>query len=316
MSADRITPVRPTGPPQGSGFGDPLRREREARGLTLDAVADATRIARHHLEALERSDLGALPSGPFGKGYLRSYAKLLGLDPEPILEAYRAMERQRGVGSAEAEQRMLGELSHLVEQRTGEKGPALRNMGRARLVLALAGLVLVAGALVSFLTGRQREPSVSPPPSTLSQPSPAVAEPRPLEVVPARGGERPESRTPRDRVKPSPPPPSDALEVSDHGVGSGLTARSLVGQADRFPEGTRVAFWTRVVGGRSGHVIRHVWFREGQAVMRADLPVGGSPWRTYSRLILAQAGSWAVEARTSDGRLLARQEFLCEPGER
>jgi cytoskeletal protein RodZ len=85
MHVERM-PVRPIGPPKQSAFGDPLRRKREELRLTLDAVADTTRIARHHLEALERSDLGALPIGPFGKGYLRTYAKLLGLDPEPILE--------------------------------------------------------------------------------------------------------------------------------------------------------------------------------------------------------------------------------------
>jgi hypothetical protein len=106
--------------------------------------------------------------------------------------------------------------------------------------------------------------------------------------------------------------------VSDHGVGTGLAGGWLVGESDRFPEGTRVSFWTRVLGGQPGHVIRHVWFREGQAVMSADLPVGGPHWRTYSRLLLAEgsAGSWAAEARTSDGRLLARQEFLCEPAGR
>jgi len=315
MCADRMPPVRPSGPPKESAFGDPLRRKREALRLTLDAVADTTRIARHHLEALERSDLGALPSGPFGKGYLRTYAKLLGLDPEPILEAYRAMEQQRGVGSAEAELRMLDELSHLVGRRgAGEKRPALRDVGRARLVLTLAGLALVFGALGSYLIGgRVREPSSSTSP-TLSEPRPPVLERRLPEVVPPHGQEPPESRTHRAGVKASPPPPSDALEVSDHGVGTGLAGGSLVGQSDRFPEGTRVAFWTRVLGGRPGHVIRHVWFREGQAVMSADLPVGGPHWRTYSRLLLAEgsAGSWAAEARTSDGRLLARQEFLCE----
>ena len=321
MHADRM-PVRPIGPPRVSAFGEPLRRKREALSLTLDSVADTTRIARHHLEALERSDLGALPSGPFGKGYLRTYAKLLGLDPEPILDAYRAMEQQRGVGSAEAELRMLDELSQLVERRgLEEKRPALRAGGRAGLLLTLGGLALAFGALGSYRIGaRVREPSLSTPPTPSM--SPALSEQRPPvperglpeRVVPLHRQEPPESRRHRAGVAASQPPTSDALEVSDQGVGTRLVDRWLVGQSDRFPEGTRVAFWTRVLGGQPGQVIRHVWFREGQAVMSADLPVGGPHWRTYSRLLLAQgsAGSWATEARTSDGRLLARQEFLCE----
>jgi hypothetical protein len=52
--------------------------------------------------------------------------------------------------------------------------------------------------------------------------------------------------------------------------------------------------------------------------MRADLPIGGRHWRTYSRFLLPEgsAGRWAVEARTSDGRLLVRDEFLCTADDR
>lgn len=108
------------------------------------------------------------------------------------------------------------------------------------------------------------------------------------------------------------------LQVSEHGVGTGLVNRRLVGEADRFAAGTRVSFWNLVLEGQPGHVVRHVWFHEGRAVMRADLPIGGPRWRTHSRLLLPEgaAGRWAVEARTSDGRLLVRDEFLCESGSR
>ncbi len=79
-----------------------------------------------------------------------------------------------------------------------------------------------------------------------------------------------------------------------------------------------MAFWTLVLGGQPGHVIRHVWFHEGRAVMRVDLPIGGPRWRTFSRLLLPEgsAGGWAVEARTSDGRLLVREEFACQSDDR
>jgi hypothetical protein len=116
------------------------------------------------------------------------------------------------------------------------------------------------------------------------------------------------------RARPTGPSPAaglstDALQVSDHGVGTGLVDHRLVGRAYRFAEGTLVSFWSLVLGGQPGHVIRHVWFQE-----KADLPIGGPHWRTHSRLLLSggSAGLWAVEARTSDGRLRARDEFLCE----
>ena len=292
----------------GDAFGERLRRAREARGLALDAVADATRIARHHLEALERNDLDALPPGPFGKGYVRSYAKLLGIDPEPILEDYRVRERQRGLGTAEDERRMLEQLSHLLQKpETTKRLPPL-TARTAILAVALG----VLGTLGWFLTrARAPETSVatSPPPS--AQAPPEVEAPR--VGIPAGSG----SRTPRKAVEAT-APPTDALQISEHGVGTGLALRRLVGQADRFPAGTLVSFWTLVLGGQPGHVIRHVWFHEGRAVMRANLPIGGPHWRTYSRLLLPEGsvGRWAVEARTSDGRLLVRDEFLCESHDR
>jgi transcriptional regulator with XRE-family HTH domain len=285
-------------------FGELLRRAREARGLALEVVADATRIARHHLEALERSDLDALPAGPFGKGYVRSYAKLLGIDPEPILEDYRIRERQRGLGTAEDERRMLEELSHLVRKAETRKRPPLLIARRASLALAVGLGVL--GTLGWFLT-HARAPETSAP---TSPPLSARASP---EVDSPPEGNPAETRTPERAVEAA-APPTGALQVSEHGVGTGLASHRLVGQADRFPAGTRVSFWTLVLGGQPGHVIRHVWFHEGRAVMRTDLPIGGPHWRTDSRLLLPEgsAGRWAVEARTSDGRLLVRDEFLCE----
>jgi transcriptional regulator with XRE-family HTH domain len=301
-----MPPGGPTEIALGSSFGELLKRAREARGLGLDAVANATRIARHHLEALERSDLDALPAGPFGKGYVRSCATLLGIDPEPLLQDYRVRERQRGRGSAQDERRLIEELSHLV--RRVERPTPLRAR-RPRLavvalpILGILGLgILAAGG---WLRSGSRSPraSIATPPLR-STPSPGVEEP-----VPARPSRN------RGEVVETPPPPTDALRVADHGVGTGLAARWLVGRAERFPPLTPVTFWTLVLGGQPGHVIRHVWFQEGQAVMRVDLPIGGPHWRTSSRLLLPEgsAGRWAVEARTSDGRRLVRDEFLCEP---
>jgi transcriptional regulator with XRE-family HTH domain len=307
VSTDHITPGDPTGFATGGAFGELLRRAREARGLALDAVADATRIAPRHLEALERSDLDALPAGPFGKGYVRSYAKLLGIDPEPILEDYRVRERQRGLGTAEDERRLLEELSHLVRKSEATKR---RPLTARRASLALALVLGILGALGWFLTrARAREASVATSPNRPVRASPQVEAPR--EGKPAG------SRTPERAVEAA-APPTEALQVSEHGVGTGLVNRRLVGEADRFAAGTRVSFWNLVLGGQPGHAVRHVWFHEGRAVMRADLPIGGPRWRTYSRLLLPEgaAGRWAVEARTSDGRLLVRDEFLCESGGR
>jgi cytoskeletal protein RodZ len=296
--------------------------------VPLDDLADATRIARHHLEALERSDLQALPPGPFGKGYVRSCAKALGIDAEPLLESYRALERQRGLGGAEGERRMLDEMAHLVGHRSGAQGRPVRRTATAGAVaLAITGLAVAGAVGWSLARGRAHAPSASSSPAP-SRPRPATAAAKPPESPTARVVTTAKPAAARTAHAVAPPRPAraakaeeaalvvatDGIEISHHGVGSGLLDRRLVGESDHFVAGSQVAFWTLVVGGRRGHVIRHVWYRNGRPVATAELPVGGPHWRTFSRVFLpaGAAGQWAVEAQTADGRLLARDEFVCE----
>ena len=62
-------------------FGDKLRREREARGLTVEAVASQTKIPPRHLVALERGDALPLPAF-YQRAEVRAVARALGLDEE------------------------------------------------------------------------------------------------------------------------------------------------------------------------------------------------------------------------------------------
>jgi cytoskeleton protein RodZ len=71
-------------------FGDRLRREREMRGITLDEISASTRIVRRHLEALEREQFDTLPGGIFNKGFVRAYARFLGIDEEQAVADYLA----------------------------------------------------------------------------------------------------------------------------------------------------------------------------------------------------------------------------------
>jgi hypothetical protein len=103
------------------------------------------------------------------------------------------------------------------------------------------------------------------------------------------------------------------LIVREHGVGTGVVDRALVGEGNRFVEGEQVWFWTRVSGGAEGETIRHVWFHEGRETARIPLTLGGPHWRTQSRKILTigMTGRWAVEAQDEAGRVIARSEFVC-----
>ncbi|MCD6289896.1 MAG: helix-turn-helix domain-containing protein [Anaerolineae bacterium] len=68
-----------------SDLGQWLREAREARGLSLAEVEEATRIRQYYLSALESDDWAALPSETVGRGFLRNYALFLGLNAEELL---------------------------------------------------------------------------------------------------------------------------------------------------------------------------------------------------------------------------------------
>ncbi len=58
-----------------ASFGEELRREREIRGISLKEIADATKISKRFLDALERNDHMTLPAPVFTRGFVREYAR-------------------------------------------------------------------------------------------------------------------------------------------------------------------------------------------------------------------------------------------------
>lgn len=69
-------------------FGECLKKAREKKGLSLEQVSSKTRIPESRLQALESEDFASLPAKVFAKGFVRSYAKTLGLDEEETLQRF------------------------------------------------------------------------------------------------------------------------------------------------------------------------------------------------------------------------------------
>jgi cytoskeleton protein RodZ len=69
-------------------FGENLKRERELRGVTLDEICSATRIAKRFLQAIENEQWEQLPGGVFNRGFVRAVARYLGLDEENTVAEY------------------------------------------------------------------------------------------------------------------------------------------------------------------------------------------------------------------------------------
>ncbi|MBX5482513.1 MAG: helix-turn-helix domain-containing protein, partial [Myxococcaceae bacterium] len=78
-------------PPDAVINGELLRQIRQSRGLTLQQVADRTRISTRHLENVEADRYEALPATVYLRGFLMSLARELGIDPLRVSKGYLAL---------------------------------------------------------------------------------------------------------------------------------------------------------------------------------------------------------------------------------
>ena len=105
------------------------------RGVDLREIADATRINLRFLEAVENEEFGTLPGGVFNRGFIRSYARYLGLDEEKILGEYELAS-----GSEVTPEWSSTSYSSAAPRRIGLKAQWLA--GIAAVVLLLGGYTL------------------------------------------------------------------------------------------------------------------------------------------------------------------------------
>ena len=182
-------------------FGDKLRREREMRGVTLAEMSESTKISRRWLQALEDEQFEILPGGVFNRGFVRSYARFLGINEEQAVADYVAASNEQPPP----------EDKFPLEIREKEDAPPL-NPKRSFLpvVLAIVALVLVVGGWtwwvkhkpqMSAHTPEISRPSVAPQSSVAtSQPAgPAgapAAEPAP---TPGSGADKPTQSSETDK---------------------------------------------------------------------------------------------------------------------
>ena len=75
-------------------IGSTLKQKREARHLSIEQVAEQTRIRAHYLQALENDDLSAIPSMVQARGFLRIYSEFLGLTLDELSSSVRSTESQ------------------------------------------------------------------------------------------------------------------------------------------------------------------------------------------------------------------------------
>jgi hypothetical protein len=112
-----------------------LRAERERRRVSIDAVARGTLVRHDFLELIDNDRLEDLPSGAYAKGFIRSYAIYLGLDPRPYLRAY-----EQRCGRPEPELSRVVRRGVRVPPRAHKRAWQISIFGAAAMLLLLASL--------------------------------------------------------------------------------------------------------------------------------------------------------------------------------
>jgi cytoskeleton protein RodZ len=164
-----------------------LKAAREARGLSLNDVFDATRVSRINLEALENDDFDRLPPPVYTRNFIRKYAQAVGVDAQPILDRY--------------EKHRLG-LTPSREETEVQK-PWPEDGRRYRFLFGTLAAVIVAGVLVyAIFLYDQSGNSVSTVKTGESTPG--------AKIVPAPSVETPstaQTKTPPESLSAVPPIP-------------------------------------------------------------------------------------------------------------
>ena len=178
-------------------LGTKLREERDRQGLSIDDIEQGTSIRALYIEAIENGEYDKLPGEVYTRGFIKNYAKFLGLDgdafskeftaevhgapPAPVVEAQpEVVEKppvveQKPVKPAKTEKKSSKVVGTIPNENRGSSG--------LLIVAAVVLIAALAGAAWSFLSS-DAEVATNPPaqtqPAPQSQPAPvANANPAP-----------------------------------------------------------------------------------------------------------------------------------------
>ena len=208
-------------------FGERLQREREMRGITLEEMSESTKISSRSLRALETEEFDKLPGGIFNKGFVRAYARHVGMDEDQAVADFVA-------ASGDEKDQSLPDPPASPPVVLGQRAEGHANWHAfALLILLLSSAVVAAwklgpfavhkvvGEVTAHLSSRQapqtdpamvvpqRAPVPAPPAPALSVAEAAQRKP-PAEPKPVTGAEGIPVAAPSAAPQPVAAPPAPA----------------------------------------------------------------------------------------------------------
>jgi cytoskeleton protein RodZ len=153
-----------------SSLGEDFRTAREARGLTLSDAAEHIHIRSVYLAAIEAEDWPAIGAPVYVRGFIRTYARFLGLDPEEAVT--RFAERV----PSESPSQVAASMATMAANQPGRRGPSFGAI--AGVLVALVLVAFVGYEYYAYKTGTESGPVAVATPAPLAaapSPSPLIA---------------------------------------------------------------------------------------------------------------------------------------------
>jgi len=141
--------------PMGNNPGETLRSAREEKGWTLAAVAQQLNLTERALARIEAGDFSQLPGHTFARGYVRAYAKLLGLDQTRLVQEF---DLHTGTNASGSNVNSLGRIE--------EPGRLSRSFMR---LFGFVLLLVLAAAAWYWWQDRSTREALTPPVSALER---------------------------------------------------------------------------------------------------------------------------------------------------
>lgn len=160
--ADTVAPATSQG--RYSPCGGALKAAREALGLSIHQVSSQLRLGIGQIQAIEQDDFSQLPQASIVRGFIRNYARLLNIDPQPVLQAYQVLVPEQSPASLT----VRSNASHSVinSQPNPVKPKHLLKLLALIVVLAVAAYFYLTHVKPTAMNEASLAPEVSAPVAT------------------------------------------------------------------------------------------------------------------------------------------------------
>ena len=259
--------------------GERLREARERQKVSLHAIAERTNISVRFLDAIEKGQFDKLPGGIFTRGFIRSYASQVGIDPDAVVEQFLSDEpSQRDDDIDQAPARTQGD------------GPGMATVlmaGLGVIVLALALVYLFKPGWLGLEPAAAPSPEVSAPAETPAPPAATDSTPTPAASPGASAGTTPGANAPMTTTS-VPPAPAGGPSQESVPESPKSPLRLVVAPSGRC--------WVQVTADGQMRVAREVSAGERITVDAAE----------RLQVVVGDAGNFAYELNGRAGKALGR----------